>query len=76
MTDNSKKLLKSFVLDIVKVFPEYEKRLSKSYSKILNEEDDCDDIAISTRSFAALTASELPVIVSKISSDVRLSRMI
>ena len=25
MTDNSKKLLKSFVLDIVKVFPEYEK---------------------------------------------------
>lgn len=46
MTDNSKKLLKSFVLDIVKVFPEYEKRLSKSYSKILNEEDDCDDILV------------------------------
>ena len=44
MTDNSKKLLKSFVLDIVKVFPEYEKRLSKSYSKILNEEEDCNDI--------------------------------
>lgn len=44
MSDNSKKLLKSFVLDIVKVFPEYEKRLSKSYSKILNEEEDCDNI--------------------------------
>lgn len=44
MSDNSKKLLKSFVLDIVKVFPEYEKRLSKSYSKILNEEEECDDI--------------------------------
>ena len=43
MSDNSKKLLKSFILDIVKVFPEYEKRLSKSYSKILNEEG-CDDI--------------------------------
>jgi len=44
MSDNSKKLLKSFILDIVKVFPEYEKRLSKSYSKILNEEEDCDNI--------------------------------
>lgn len=44
MADNSKKLLKSFVLDIVKVFPEYEKRLSKSYSKILNEEEDCNDV--------------------------------
>ena len=44
MSDNSKKLLKSFILDIVKVFPEYEKRLRKSYSKILNAEKDSEGL--------------------------------
>tara|TARA_Y100001935_G_scaffold255657_2_gene270602 strand:+ start:327 stop:1313 length:987 start_codon:yes stop_codon:yes gene_type:complete len=44
MGDNSKKLLKSFILDIVKVFPEYEKRLKKKYSKVLSEEDNCDEL--------------------------------
>ena len=44
MSDNSKKLLKSFILDIIKVFPEYEKRLNKHYSNIFNEDDNCDDI--------------------------------
>lgn len=44
MSDNSKKLLKSFILDIIKVFPEYEKRLRKSYDKILNDEKDSEDL--------------------------------
>ena len=45
MSDNSKVLFKSFILDIIKVFPEYEKRLKKQYSKIFSEEDqDCNDI--------------------------------
>ena len=38
MNDNSKKLLRSFILDIVKVFPEYKKRLHKQYSNILSDE--------------------------------------
>tara|TARA_Y100000996_G_scaffold406642_1_gene383236 strand:- start:25 stop:1047 length:1023 start_codon:yes stop_codon:yes gene_type:complete len=44
MSDNSKKLFKSFILDIVKVFPEYEKRLLKKYSKVLSEEDNCEEL--------------------------------
>ena len=44
MSNNSKELLKSFILDIVRVFPEYEKRLKKQYLTVLNSEDDCKDI--------------------------------
>ena len=44
MSDNSKKLLKSFILDIVKVFPEYGKRLKMKYSKVLSEGDNCDEL--------------------------------
>ena len=44
MSDNSNKLLKSFILDIIKVFPEYEKRLKKQYSKVLSEEDNCEEL--------------------------------
>ena len=47
MSDNSKKLLKAFIIDIVKVFPEYEKRLTNKYSKVLSEEDNCDEILLS-----------------------------
>ena len=44
MSDNSKVLFKSFILDIVKVFPEYEKRLKKQYSNIFEEDQECNDI--------------------------------
>tara|TARA_Y100000590_G_scaffold444967_1_gene576428 strand:- start:7826 stop:8836 length:1011 start_codon:yes stop_codon:yes gene_type:complete len=44
MSDNSKELLKSFILDIIKVFPEYEKRLKKQYSKVLSGEDNCEEL--------------------------------
>jgi hypothetical protein len=44
MSDNSNQLLKSFILDIIKVFPEYEKRLKKQYSKVLSEEDNCEEL--------------------------------
>jgi len=44
MSDNSNKLLKSFILDIIKVFPEYGKRLKKQYSKVLSEEDNCEEL--------------------------------
>ncbi len=47
MSDNSKKLLKAFILDIVKVFPEYEKRLTNNYSKVLSEEGKCEEILLS-----------------------------
>ena len=45
MSDNSTSLFKSFVLDIIKVFPEYEKRLKKSYKKILDDEESGDLIS-------------------------------
>ena len=38
-------LFKSFVLDIIKVLPEYEKRLKKSYKKILDDEESGDLIS-------------------------------
>ena len=44
MSNNSKKLLSSFILDIIKVFPEYEKRLKKQYSNVLNEGDNCEEL--------------------------------
>lgn len=44
MNDNSKKLLRSFILDIVKVFPEYKKRLHKQYSNILSDEGKCEEL--------------------------------
>ena len=34
--DDSEKLLKSFITDIVKVFPEYSKRLQKKYIDVLD----------------------------------------
>ena len=43
MSDNSKELLKSFILDIIKVFPEYEKRLKKQYLKGLSE-GNCEEL--------------------------------
>ena len=37
--DDSEKLLKSFITDIVKVFPEYSKRLQKKYIDVLDGEN-------------------------------------
>ena len=45
MGDKSTSLLKSFLLDIIKVFPEYEKRLKKSYKIILENEESGDLIS-------------------------------
>ena len=47
MSNNSKKLLSSFIFDIIKVFPEYEKRLKKQYSNVLNEGDNCEELLLS-----------------------------
>ena len=45
MSENSSKLFKSFVKDIIDVFPEYEKRLMKYYKSTL-ESDNTDDIKL------------------------------
>ena len=45
MSDNSTALFKSFVLDIIKVFPEYENRLKKSYKTIIEDEESSDLIS-------------------------------
>ena len=38
MGDNVNKLLNSFIKDIINVFPEYEKRLTKYYTEIIQNE--------------------------------------
>ena len=39
MADNLTKVFKSFVEDIVKVFPEYENRLNTYYKDVLENEE-------------------------------------
>ena len=39
MSENSSKLFQSFIKDIIDVFPEYEKRLTKYYQSTLDSED-------------------------------------
>jgi hypothetical protein len=44
MSSDPKTILQSFILDIIKVFPEYEKRLTKSYLNILKDEEKGEEL--------------------------------
>ena len=39
MADNLTKVFKSFIEDIIKVFPEYNKRLNNYYKEVLESDD-------------------------------------